>query len=222
VELSFYLIAPFILRRRAYILALFSASILLRMWLIHIGIGSSDPWTYRFFPTELAYFLLGAISHQVLMPIYRKSEPSTMAHAARYATAGILLVVCLYSMINVSAVVKSTMLFGLCFFVMPLLFIFPRQCRFDNWIGDLSYPLYICHILVIWIVSVAFSWLGIRAPRALSLVSVALSLLAAVGLERFIGAPMERMRKHLKTRGHQGSMGRQASHSSYAGMSSRE
>jgi hypothetical protein len=40
------------------------------MYLIHLGIGTKDPWTYRFFPTELALFLIGALAHQVLRPIY--------------------------------------------------------------------------------------------------------------------------------------------------------
>ena len=73
VELTFYLMAPFILARRQFLLLLLALSIALRVYLLYIGLGKSDPWTYRFFPTELALFLLGALAHQVLLPFYRKT-----------------------------------------------------------------------------------------------------------------------------------------------------
>jgi hypothetical protein len=40
---------------------LLAASLALRGVLIATGIGLGDPWTYRFFPTELALFLLGSL-----------------------------------------------------------------------------------------------------------------------------------------------------------------
>ena len=73
VELAFYLIAPFVLARRRVLLLLLALSIALRAYLFYIGLGKSDPWTYRFFPAELALFLLGALAHQVLLPLYRKT-----------------------------------------------------------------------------------------------------------------------------------------------------
>ena len=71
VEMSFYLVAPFILGSPRRLLALLAASLALRGMLIATGIGLSDPWTYRFFPTELALFLIGSLSHQVLLPRYK-------------------------------------------------------------------------------------------------------------------------------------------------------
>ena len=68
VELSFYLIAPFVLHSPRRLLLLLLASLALRVALVASGIGRSDPWTYRFFPTELALFLAGSLSHQVLLP----------------------------------------------------------------------------------------------------------------------------------------------------------
>ena len=68
VEITFYLVAPFVLRSPRRLLALLAASLALRAVLIATGIGLSDPWTYRFFPAELALFLAGALSHQILLP----------------------------------------------------------------------------------------------------------------------------------------------------------
>ncbi|WZB68981.1 acyltransferase family protein [Achromobacter xylosoxidans] len=68
VEITFSLVAPFVLRSPRRLLALLAASLALRAVLIATGIGLSDPWTYRFFPAELALFLAGALSHQILLP----------------------------------------------------------------------------------------------------------------------------------------------------------
>ena len=68
VEITFYLVAPFVLRSPRRLLALLAASLALRAVLIATGIGLNDPWTYRFFPAELALFLAGALSHQILLP----------------------------------------------------------------------------------------------------------------------------------------------------------
>jgi peptidoglycan/LPS O-acetylase OafA/YrhL len=45
VELSFYLKAPFVLARRRLLLLLLAGSVVLRLWLIGIGVGLSDPWS---------------------------------------------------------------------------------------------------------------------------------------------------------------------------------
>ena len=70
VELSFYLIAPFVLRDKWKIVVLLIASLTLRIILIFNGIGLKDPWTFRFFPSELALFLIGALSQQWLLPFW--------------------------------------------------------------------------------------------------------------------------------------------------------
>jgi len=56
VELCFYTIAPFILHKQSAIIILLIISILIRVFLFSIGLASTDPWTYRFFPAELSFF----------------------------------------------------------------------------------------------------------------------------------------------------------------------
>ncbi len=66
LELLFYLMAPFILRKSSSLLiAIVSAILVLRLvlWLNFPFIGG-DPWSYRFFPFELATFLLGSLAYR--------------------------------------------------------------------------------------------------------------------------------------------------------------
>lgn len=99
---------------------------------------------------------------------------------------------------NASAVV----LIGLFIASLPILFVFQKENRWDSAIGDLSYPIYVRHILVI--LTVGFSlerWFGIEKtslPAALTIIvfTIGLSLL----LNRSIGAAVERARASVKAR----------------------
>jgi len=60
-ELSFYFLAPYLLNLRSRWLVICACCSLgtkiIAVSALHLG----DPWTYRFFPFELGYFLLGAL-----------------------------------------------------------------------------------------------------------------------------------------------------------------
>jgi len=69
LEFYFYLLAPFIVRRgSAFIGGIIAASVLLRMALHSMfGLGG-DPWSSRFFPSELALFLTGSLCYYAYAP----------------------------------------------------------------------------------------------------------------------------------------------------------
>ena len=50
-------------------IGLLVAALALRVVLLKMVVGWSDPWSYRFFPTELALFLLGSASWHWLLPL---------------------------------------------------------------------------------------------------------------------------------------------------------
>ena len=66
IEATFYLIAPLIVRKsNAFIAALIVISLSIRAFTyLHLGY-TNDPWTYRFFPSELALFLIGTLSYRL-------------------------------------------------------------------------------------------------------------------------------------------------------------
>jgi peptidoglycan/LPS O-acetylase OafA/YrhL len=69
IEISFYLIVPFLVKMKfKTIILLIILSLLLRLFIMNKGL-IEDPWTYRFFPTELVFFLLGMVDYS----IYRKA-----------------------------------------------------------------------------------------------------------------------------------------------------
>jgi peptidoglycan/LPS O-acetylase OafA/YrhL len=69
VELTFYLFAPFFVKRKTITICIIAVlSIAFRLFMVKRGGLGNDPWNYRFFPFEIALFLLGGLGYRV----YRK------------------------------------------------------------------------------------------------------------------------------------------------------
>jgi len=203
VELSFYLLAPFIVRRKLLILVLLVASLMLRLVLLKLGPGWSDPWTYRFFPTELALFLLGSCSWHWVLPLWRRwAEVGNQRQAWLMAGTGLLLLACVgFGYLPWPAWIKGPTLIILAGLMLPATFLFSASRAWDQQCGELSYPLCLCHSLVILWASHLLppSWAQPEhlAPQAVVCVlvaSLALAWLLHVGVQE----PVEALRRRLK------------------------
>lgn len=200
VELSFYLVAPLILHRRVLLIGLLLGSLVLRGVLIKLGFGGIDPWTYRFFPTELALFLIGALSHQLLAPRYARLPATRLDRASVVATAGIGVYIAVFAALPMRSL-QTLLLLGGFVLVLPLLFRFQSRHRWDRWIGELSYPIYIAHLAVIFPLERLLPRFGIADQTlASALIVVATTIVVAHLLNRIVGARIERMRDRFRSR----------------------
>jgi peptidoglycan/LPS O-acetylase OafA/YrhL len=194
VELTFYVLAPFIIRNKRILLGLLVASIGARLIAIHYGIGRTDPWNYRFFPFELALFLCGALSHQYLLPV--AARVIKKAKRADIALTCGFLAVCIYSGIRPF---PSIMVFASAFVALPFLFLFQENYKLDQKIGELSYPTYIGHLLVLFLLTHIFHL------RPGSLAFVALAVVGAIAFAQilitFVISPVEKVRSAIKRGG---------------------
>jgi len=182
IELGFYLLAPWLIARGTNTLvAIVGAAIVLRLALASIGL-TFDPWTYRFFPVEIGSFVFG-------MVLYRSmAQRRASAATQRVATAGLILVTLLLSTL------PQTWLTRLVFYAyvgwaLPLAFQLTRANRVDRYLGELSYPVYLVHLLAISIAMYS-GWSGPRLA-ALALIMVAL---ASVALHEVVQQPVDRLR----------------------------
>jgi len=198
VELSFYLIAPFILRSLRAVVILFIASIGLRVVLLQMGLAQSDPWSYRFFPLELALFLAGALSHRLLLPFFERL--SQRIHYLPEAVTGAFV---LYTMFHFSVTLNHNVRDALVLMAfaafLPLTFIFQSRYRLDKKIGQLSYPIYISHAAVMLLVGHMAGTLGITDALAISSLNALFSIAAAWLLYQAIDRRIERLRLRVKT-----------------------
>ncbi|MEA3073141.1 MAG: hypothetical protein QOD29_4587 [Alphaproteobacteria bacterium] len=196
LEFSFYLIAPFIVRRSAgAIVIVLAASLALRL-LLHLAGYAGDPWSYRFFPSELAVFLLGALGYRVYSSGRARIERSVVGERPRqpaYSQSSVwrgldphlprifvLAVACvgvalLINRWNGVSRIASVGFFMLAVAAIPFLFRASKSWTFDRLLGELSYPIYICHVLVIWCLDRVVS-LGAGYVRGFTIMAATIAL----------------------------------------------
>jgi peptidoglycan/LPS O-acetylase OafA/YrhL len=201
LELSFYLLAPFMVRRTVVLLSLFAMSIAARLIAIAYGFGLEDPWTYRFFPFELALFIAGMLSQQFLLqPTISLVGKSGNARMPAFVVAGFVVICTLYFAIPLPDPVKTVGLMALLFISLPFLFIFQLKSACDKWIGDHSYPLYIGHLLVLLTLAYLVKKYEFVPPLSLarSLLAVAGAVAFAAFLKIAVADPIENRRRRIK------------------------
>ena len=81
---------------------------------------------------------------------------------------------------------------------MPFTFIFSINSNWDKKIGDLSYPIYIGHILVIMIFIDVINFFEIYNKDLISIVCVLLSIIFALLLDKYISNPIEIIRSKFR------------------------
>jgi peptidoglycan/LPS O-acetylase OafA/YrhL len=194
VEISFYIIAPFVLPKTKRIVYFLFFSIIIRTILIGIGIGEKDPWNYRFFPNELAFFLLGALSHQVWQPIVKNK--GWLSKKQPMIISLLILVFCAsYFALPRNGLITFT-LFTAFILSLPFLFEMQKNHRWDTIIGELSYPVYISHMFVIY--SLNALGLGVTSILNASLL-ILTTIIFSIILNEYVGKKINILRFRIKS-----------------------
>ncbi len=193
-ELLFYSIAPFIVRRKALsIVVVVVASLGLRMALFNAGYVQ-ELWSFRFFPTELALFLLGALSYKV----YRR-----WTFAEKYGLYAFLILIIFtisYQFLPATTVgffeIRKWTFYCFLFLLIPAIFSYSSKFKADKYLGELSYPLYISHMFVIWLTLLFLEeLLTIASPDILQIGVLIFALIFSAAIFHIVIAPLERYRQ---------------------------
>lgn len=200
VELTFYALAPFILRSSRMMILLLILSLSVRGLLFSIGLGADDPWTYRFFPAELAFFLFGALSNQYLLPVWKRFVSSKgLTWLPRTATYGMISFCLFYFLIPVQEIFKMAFLFPVFLISLPLAFLYQNESRTDKAIGELSYPIYIGHLFIIMILGKIIGHHILTTPFLVALGNVFVAVVFAYYLNKYVGRRVENLRLKVKS-----------------------
>jgi peptidoglycan/LPS O-acetylase OafA/YrhL len=199
LEVSFYLLAPFVLRSNTVTLAcLMLCTFLMRVFAFKGGFAH-DPWTYRFFPFELGYFLLGALAFRASTfgPVRACLNGFPRLAPILAFLMAISVLIGWGRMSSIGAISRATTyigqpvgLFVLTAISLPLLLRFSAQNRWDRRLGDLSYPVYIVHYSVIWVLGV---WPV--APELGTWRNLAITLILSAGIAFVVEGPVDRWRQ---------------------------
>lgn len=145
LELIFYMIVPFVYRRKSIVIAMLTLSLVIKIMLLKL-FGWVEPWNNRFFPAELMMFCLGVLAHEIYVIIKSRNIPK---HYGTIALIFIALITISFKMVPVALSVKTIMYYLLLVLLIPVIFIRFGKNKLDRLIGELSYPVYLCHMIVI-------------------------------------------------------------------------
>lgn len=201
VELSFYLLAPFLLRSDRILISALLLSLMVRGALFYLGLSAADPWSYRFFPAELALFLLGALANRWGLSTWQRrlADPAQQARASKLAVSTLAILICVYSILPLPDSIKTVALMALFVALVPLAFLYQSRSGFDKRLGDLSYPIYIGHILMIVLVGVVLRMLHWATGALIqTILNILLSTGFAMLLNKLLEQRVERIRDKMR------------------------
>jgi peptidoglycan/LPS O-acetylase OafA/YrhL len=169
-ELLFYLMAPFVLRslkRSAGLFALSAAIRAVALVMTQSDVDLNIVWTYFFFPSTLCFFLLGHFGRLIsdrlrLSPFFGYSALAGFI-ALSLALANPDRVITF----NSFGIYAGLLLFAL---AIPTVFATTKDNKIFNFLGDLTYPLYLVGDLCLMSVFAVWSGpIGMMTPRVLAL-----------------------------------------------------
>jgi peptidoglycan/LPS O-acetylase OafA/YrhL len=189
VELSFYLFAPWMARLRTDLIAVFCAA----GFAVRVGLWMWQPvetgsLNYFWFPLQLPFFLLGILSYRWMKGSGAFWKRPGVAVVARVTTLGLLTG---YGLLPAGW--DQAISCGLLTLLIPGLF--EGEGRWQRWVGELSYPIYVVHILVKWVFLAAEGVERTGQAEVSGLWLLAGSVFVSVAIEKVVGAPLERWRQ---------------------------
>jgi len=144
IELSFYALAPWLVRWRTWILTvLFFGGLALRVAALGTLDSEATVWFGRFLPLELTVFFGGILAWRVVGGIGSAIRTNLGVTTA----VGTVIVIFLGWLWSARAGQCLTAPLLVCL-VLPWLWLNVANERLDRFLGDLSYPLYVSHIMV--------------------------------------------------------------------------
>ncbi len=203
LELTFYLLAPWLNRLKSrWLLLLVLATFAARFAAFRAGLRF-DPWAYQFFPFELGLFVLGMLGYRFYVrALAERHAPAWSRLGSAAAMTCVLLALV--------AQAAATRFLGRWLGVHPALYLsyalWPSalavlfwlfgKSRADRFLGELSFPVYLVHLAVLDNLVQAFRHFSVDA-KYLGVVTAVISVALAVPIYRFGVRPWDRKRHAL-------------------------
>jgi peptidoglycan/LPS O-acetylase OafA/YrhL len=195
-ELAFYFVAPFVLRSRVLTVAALVGSAMTRAYAVH-ATGFDPRWTYYFLPSTFLFFIIGHI-------VYRASRRTRwldtgVAGAILLSSSVVFLLVPTYAEWDSFRFWCSVLCFALS---LPGTFAATQANRWFTRIGDLSYPVYMVHlILLILLINVGLFPVLPRSGTFITLLFCGLTVITAVAAHEVMEKPTAALFRKLLSRG---------------------
>jgi peptidoglycan/LPS O-acetylase OafA/YrhL len=192
-ELSFYLLAPLLMRSWLAGAAVLIASFGMRTWFVQdFGPDLQDIWSYHFIGSTIGFFMMG---HLICLASqrWRLLRDEGLCFCALALSIVSMAYATSYTGFDTPRFWCSAVFFML---ALPGLFEATKGIRWMNAVGDLSYPLYLVHTVLLVLIGDQLASViltagdGSRSAAYASVAAfVAISILAALVVHRFLEVP---------------------------------
>jgi peptidoglycan/LPS O-acetylase OafA/YrhL len=177
-EIWFYLLAPFIVRRAVAI----QAAVAIASCALMLVMQKMSPLSFFFFPANLWFFLSGSL----LFQFYRSRYFSAPKWCGVLALVYVVVACCWVGTVD-NPIIRTLILISIALSI-PLLFHTFSNASWDTAVGNLSYPVYLVHVLIIDILIATLHVYHL-------LVVIAVSIVAAILIVRFLENPIDKYRQ---------------------------
>jgi peptidoglycan/LPS O-acetylase OafA/YrhL len=203
VEISLYILAPLLfIKKFKYLFIFFIGSLLVRIYLIQHG-QFDDPWNYRFFPSELALFMMGAVSYCIYSKIQFDSNPQLFNLIGKCLATLIIGFIFFFPNIQASYDFKKGLFYLLLATAIPFIFYCSKSNKWDRFIGELSYPMYLVWALRIDVVGPIVRFFNLTSESAIGVVSYGYIILMSVLIHLYVERPFEKIRARFRSKNKQ-------------------
>ena len=184
--LYYYFLVPFLNRLGSSLIVILTLILLAARFFWYYMGHYTEPWLYRFFPFEFAFFLLGMLAYRA----YKKWSIPLEKYRKIGSALFILFVVmtCAYDFWQVDYLAKQWLYYLALCTLMPLFFSITKNYELDNYLGQLAYPAYMCNFIIIHLIRLS----GIQTPWVLILFVLGLTLFVSAFLLKYIVDPLNR------------------------------
>ena len=192
LEIYFYFLAPKLVRWPIWVqLAIIAVSVSVRYFIAYYLLWPYDLFVYRNFVCQLGFFMVGSLCYQFY--VHYKTQIGIWAQSWRHAfwVLGVLLL--FYRRLPWAHELYIVAI-PLMIILIPVLFAFTHDNRVDRLLGELSYPFYLSHFMVLVLAYYLrdYLWMSCVGPFAL-VVTLGLAWL----LYRYVESWSERFRARL-------------------------
>jgi peptidoglycan/LPS O-acetylase OafA/YrhL len=194
LEVFFYLLAPILIRLKSFFLfVLLLGSVIIRYILLLQQTRLNNGDLGGFFPANLCFFILGIFAYRIYKnKKFYKSKPFVY-----YLFSIIIITIFLWGQIPnlklYEVLVKEVFLYLGIFLLIPGLFNLFRISYLDKILGDLSYPIYISHVLILMILKeIQPVWQNTWALMSLYII---ITLVLSYFLYYYVDRPINKIRQ---------------------------
>jgi peptidoglycan/LPS O-acetylase OafA/YrhL len=193
-ELLFYIIAPFIVRSLKVVIPLFVVSVLVRYYTFYVLLIQAMPLPQRFFPAELVFFLLGALAYF----LYKRVKDIPLRQTSLWALTLLVIIITLTYQYLPKDTQIQWMILKDCYPILlsvtiPFIFLVSKQSTIDRYLGELSYPVYLLHSLVI--LSLANIPILTANPNIFTMLVILFTIMFSLIIVRYFEQPIEKWRQ---------------------------